>query len=79
VRLEIPPAFAADVADRNDGAGRAWLRRLPDQVAGLHDDWQLVPEGTRWWGYCEIALPVRRADDGSTRGRAADRLPSGCP
>jgi len=63
VRLEIPPAFAADVADRNGGAGRAWLRRLPDRVASLCDDWELVPEGPCWWGYCAIALPVRRADD----------------
>lgn len=63
MRLEIPPAFAADVADRNGGTGRAWLGRLPDGVASLYDDWELVPEGPCWWGYCAIALPVRRADD----------------
>lgn len=32
-------------------------------MASLYDDWRLTPEGGCWWGYCAIALPVRRADD----------------
>jgi streptomycin 6-kinase len=63
VTLEIPAAFASDITDRHDSAGRAWLRRLPHVVDELCGRWQLAPEGATWFGYCAIALPVRRADD----------------
>ena len=63
--LEIPAEFASDIVDRDGGAGRDWLRRLPLVVSELCDAWQLVPEGPSWYGYCAIALPVRRCS--STR------------
>jgi len=62
VTLEIPAEFASDIVDRDGGAGREWLRRLPRVVSELCDAWQLVPEGSSWYGYCAIALPVRRSD-----------------
>jgi streptomycin 6-kinase len=62
VKLDIPAAFASDIIDRNGVDGPAWLRRLPHVVAELCDRWQLTPERPTWFGYCAIALPVRRAD-----------------
>lgn len=62
MKLDIPATFASDITDRNDVAGRAWLRRLPHVVAELCERWQLTPEGPNWFGYCAIALPLRRAD-----------------
>ena len=61
--LEIPAEFASDIVGRDGGGGPDWLRRLPLVVSELCDEWQLTREGSSWYSYCAIALPVRRADD----------------
>ena len=61
--LDIPAEFASDIVDRDGAGGPDWLRRLPRVVSQLCDEWQLTREGSSWYGYCAIALPVRRADD----------------
>lgn len=60
--LTIPEPFAADIVARQGAAGRTWLRRLPDIVAGLCADWDLTPDGPPWWGYLAIVVPVHDSD-----------------
>ncbi len=64
----VPPAFAAEIADREPGpleagaryavSGAVWLRRLPQLITDLLAEWDLTPDGPTRWGYCAVAVPV---------------------
>jgi streptomycin 6-kinase len=60
--LRIPEPFAADIVASRGAAGREWLQRLPDVVAGLCADWDLTLEGPPWWGYLALVVPVHGPD-----------------
>lgn len=58
--LQVPAAFRLYAA-RGELFAR-WLDGLPQLVAELVEDWQLIPDGAPMHGYCALVVPVRGPD-----------------
>ena len=58
----VPPLTVPPGLDAQRALGPAWgdwLDRLPGLHADLVEEWQLVPEGEPWHGFCSVVSPVR--------------------
>jgi streptomycin 6-kinase len=62
--ITVPPAFAADVVQREGKAGRHWLDSLPAEVTSCCAHWGLTLDGAPMHGGLSLVVPVRR-DEGS--------------
>ena len=60
--FDIPDALATGIAARVGGAGQAWLAALPETVAELCRQWNLVVVGPPRHGHLAMVLPARRHD-----------------
>jgi streptomycin 6-kinase len=55
--LDVPPGLEAQRALGPDWG--EWLDRLPRRYAEVVGDWELVPDGLPWHGFCSVVVPVR--------------------
>lgn len=60
--VDIPAALLAHAADPK---WTEWLDRLPRQIDGLLDEWQLRADGPAMAGTCAIVVPVLTQDGGA--------------
>ncbi|MFI9486638.1 aminoglycoside phosphotransferase family protein [Promicromonospora sp. NPDC052451] len=58
--VEIPATLVASFAGGGDEQARAWVARLPAQVADLLDRWDLERDGDVRSGEAALVVPVRR-------------------
>jgi streptomycin 6-kinase len=61
--ITVPEAFAAATVTREGEAGRKWVAELPDLVAALCEQWNLVVTGPVMHGYLGLVVPVCRTDE----------------
>lgn len=63
--IEVPDAFAREIAGREGEAGAAWIASLPAIVDELLARWACTPAGAVMHGRVGIVVPVRRRSGGA--------------
>lgn len=59
----VAETFARDTITREGDAGRQWIEDLPQRVADLCRQWDLVIDGAPMHGYLGVVIPVLRGNE----------------